>query len=54
MHLVVVFRLVNQGFDEGLTDGSVSGHQKGFVLGIKNGAMLNKEVLLSLGLFTEL
>jgi hypothetical protein len=42
---LVIFRLVGQGYDEGLTDGNVSGHQKGFELGISNGAVLNKEVL---------
>jgi len=32
------------GYNEGLVDGSMMGHHKGYVLGIKNGASLNREV----------
>ena len=37
--------LIEQGFQEGTRAGNISGYEKGFALGVKHGAEINKEVL---------
>jgi len=43
----VCFSLVEQGFQEGLQQGNISGYEKGFALGVKHGAEINQEVWLA-------
>lgn len=37
-------RVVEQGFQEGLQVGNISGYEKGFAFGVKRGAQLNQEL----------
>jgi len=38
------FSLVEEGFQEGLRAGNISGYEKGFALGIKHSTEINQEV----------
>jgi len=40
--------VVEQGFQEGLQVGNISGYEKGFAFGVKRGAQLNQEVQAAL------
>jgi len=40
----VCFSLVEEGFQEGLRAGNISGYEKGFALGVKHGTEINQEV----------
>jgi len=44
----VCVSVVEQGFQEGLQVGNISGYEKGFAFGVKHGAQLNQEVQAAL------